>query len=76
MTIELTNREAQIAAAKIDGATNAEIANDLGISVHTVKWHWRQVLDRANMPTVPLLIQMAGDVDHGAPRGASMAVNR
>jgi DNA-binding CsgD family transcriptional regulator len=45
-TFGLTPREAQIARLIASGAANAEVAEQLGISVHTVRRHVEHVLMR------------------------------
>jgi len=43
---ELTPRELDVLALLADGASNKAIARQLGISVHTVKFHVRSLLDK------------------------------
>ena len=44
--IPLTDREQEIAALIGEGRTNSEIANELGITFATAKWHVSQVLSK------------------------------
>jgi DNA-binding CsgD family transcriptional regulator len=59
---ELTPRELQVAARVADGATDAEIARDLGISVRTVHKHLEQIyrkLDVTNRGSLGALVHRA-----------------
>jgi DNA-binding CsgD family transcriptional regulator len=44
--ISLTLRESQVLGLLAEGAPNKVIAHRLGISIHTVKFHVRSVLDK------------------------------
>ena len=44
--IELTTRELDVLALMAEGASNKMIARQLGISVHTVKFHVGSLLDK------------------------------
>lgn len=44
--IALTPREAEVLALLADGASNKAIANALGISVHTAKFHVGSLIDK------------------------------
>ncbi len=44
--IELTSRELDVLALMAEGASNKMIARQLGISVHTVKFHVGSLLDK------------------------------
>ncbi|MFW6103001.1 MAG: LuxR C-terminal-related transcriptional regulator [Chloroflexota bacterium] len=48
-TRQLTRREQQIAAMVARGATNKETADELFLSVHTVKVHIRNILDKLDL---------------------------
>ena len=61
--IELTPRELDVLALMAEGASNKMIARQLGISVHTVKFHVGSLLDK---------LDAAGRTDavaHAARRG-------
>jgi DNA-binding NarL/FixJ family response regulator len=60
----LTNRQRQVAALIIDGSTNRQIADDLGISVATVKDHIHAILVRLNLSSRVALIAAA----HAMPK--------
>jgi DNA-binding NarL/FixJ family response regulator len=44
--VHLSQRELQVAALLVDGASNKAIANALDISVHTAKFHVNAVLEK------------------------------
>ncbi len=43
---ELTNREEQVLLIMAEGASNREIADRLGISFHTAKFHVRSIMEK------------------------------
>ncbi len=45
----LTGREQEILAALAQGSSNAQIANDLGISLNTVKFHLKNLYGKLNI---------------------------
>jgi DNA-binding CsgD family transcriptional regulator len=45
-TVELTPRELDVLALMAEGASNKAIAKQLGISVHTAKFHVGSILDK------------------------------
>lgn len=57
----LTNRQAQVLALLVDGASNKEIANATGISVRTVEIHVTAILQKANASSrVELVVRVLG----------------
>ncbi len=52
---KLTNRQDQIARLVLTGASNKQIARDLGISEGTVKLHMKAVFDRLGIRSRALL---------------------
>ncbi len=55
----LTKRQRQVAELIIEGLSNRDIADRLGISLGTVKDHVHAVLDRLNLPSRTALIAAA-----------------
>lgn len=55
----LTPRQRQVAALVIDGRSNREIAEDLGISLATVKDHVHAILVRMELPSRMALMAAA-----------------
>lgn len=47
--VDLTSREQDVLSAAAMGATNQEIADDLCISIHTVKSHMRNILGKLHV---------------------------
>lgn len=61
--IELTPREAEVLALLAEGASNKTIAQRLGISVHTAKFHVSSLLDKLDA------VGRTDAVAHAARRG-------
>ena len=61
--IELTQRELDVLALMAEGASNKVIARQLGISVHTVKFHVGALLDKLDA------VGRTDAVAHAARRG-------
>ena len=61
--IELTPREAEVLALVAEGASNKTIAQRLGISVHTAKFHVSSLLDKLDA------VGRTDAVTHAARRG-------
>jgi len=61
--IELTPREAEVLALVAEGASNKTIAQRLGISVHTAKFHVSSLLDKLDA------VGRTDAVAHAARRG-------
>ena len=55
----LTDREREILQLVAEGKTNKEVANRLGLSVHTVDTHRGNILQKLNLHSVPELILYA-----------------
>lgn len=63
MATALTPRQADVAALAARGATNPQIAQQLGVSENTVKTHLKDVFDR-------LGVTSRAELDDVLPRGA------
>lgn len=50
-TAELTSRQREVLALIAKGHTNAQIAEQLGVSLDGAKWHVREILSRLNVET-------------------------
>jgi DNA-binding CsgD family transcriptional regulator len=57
----LTVRELQVSSLLKSGATNAEIAKELGISYHTARHHVQHVLDKLGVRSRTALRQSTSD---------------
>jgi DNA-binding CsgD family transcriptional regulator len=59
----LTDREAEVARLKIEGCSNAEIADALFVEVTTVKWYVRQIYNKLDVNNRRELRQVAQSMD-------------
>jgi DNA-binding NarL/FixJ family response regulator len=66
-----SDRELQVIAGIVHGATNAEVAADLGLSEKTVESHLRRLFDRYGLLSRTELAVLAIDEGWAASRGAS-----
>ncbi len=64
----LTPREEQVVALVADGLTNREVANELGLSEHTIKKYMLRIFDKLGISTRVELVLYA--VSHGENRQA------
>ena len=55
----LTNRQREVLQLVVDGYTNKEIAQRLGVSHRTVEVHRMQIMRRLNVNNVPALVRLA-----------------
>ena len=67
MPSELSTRERQIAHLIASGMTNSEIADDLGISPLTVKWHVSEMLRKIGARRRLQLALHVRDLDSSHP---------
>jgi FixJ family two-component response regulator len=58
----LTPREAEVAKLAASGATNQEVADQLGIALRTVKYHRHQAMEKLGADSLAALVRM---VDKG-----------
>jgi FixJ family two-component response regulator len=58
----LTPREAEVAKFAASGATNQEVADQLGIALRTVKYHRHQAMEKLGAESLAALVRM---VDEG-----------
>jgi two-component system response regulator DevR len=65
-----SDRELQVIAGIVDGATNAEVAASLGLSEKTVESHLRRLFDRYGLLSRTELAVLAIDEGWAASRGA------
>jgi DNA-binding NarL/FixJ family response regulator len=49
LTADLTAREQQLAALVSEGCTNGQVAQSLGVSPTTAKWHVSQILRKLGL---------------------------
>jgi DNA-binding NarL/FixJ family response regulator len=64
----LTPREEQVVALVADGLSNREVANELGLSEHTIKKYMLRIFDKLGISTRVELVLYA--VSHGENRQA------
>ena len=55
----LTEREEEVLLELVNGKNNGEIANDLYISIHTVKFHVASILQKFGVPWRAMVILKA-----------------
>lgn len=55
----LTEREEEVLLELVNGKNNGEIANDLYISIHTVKFHVASILQKFGVPRRAMVILKA-----------------
>ena len=70
----LTAREEQVVALVADGLSNREVANELGLSIHTIKKYLFHIFDKLGISTRVELVLYA--VSHGAAREAEWVAGR
>jgi DNA-binding NarL/FixJ family response regulator len=65
----LTSRESEILALLFQGLSDMEVADQLQLSIHTVKEHGKSIRRKYNVKTRLQLISiiLGGDIDHRAP---------
>ena len=64
----VTPREEQVVALVADGLSNRQVANELGLSEHTIKKYLLQIFDKLGISTRVELVLYA--VSHGENRQA------
>lgn len=57
--LNLTRRELQILVLLVEGSTDKEVANQLGISVHTARTHHKNILRKTDCHNSAGLISFA-----------------
>lgn len=74
----LTARERQVVEAVVEGLSNAEIADELDVSVQTVKFHLTAVLRKLRMANrVSVAVAYVREVERdGTPYGTSRSPAR
>jgi len=68
----LTPREEQVVALVAEGLSNREVAQELGLSKHTIKKYLFRIFDKLGISTRVELVLYA--VNHGDPRRAEWLV--
>jgi DNA-binding NarL/FixJ family response regulator len=67
--ILLTSREEQVVALVIDGLSNRNVANELGLSEHTVKKYLFRIFEKLGISSRVELVLYA--LHHGSPQPAA-----
>lgn len=76
---DLTPREREVALLLLEGKSNKEIANEIGLSDNTVKMHLTQIMRRlhvTNRTQVVLLLGSARDLGHAPADGEGHEARR
>ena len=59
----LTQREREVAKSAASGATNQEVADQLGIALRTVKYHRHQAMEKLGADSLAALVRMVDEGD-------------
>jgi len=61
----LTRRERELLASLADGSTNAKLAEDLGVSVNTIKFHLRNLYEKLDVRNRAQAVALFLNEEHG-----------